>query len=160
MYLSPRYKSKQSVLELATYLHAVFTTNTFTSKSEYRCYFQLSVNSLVSDYHRKPREATTRAAFLLPLCPPCTSRKIWDCRSSEIVFNAIQEVKSCLQTVIFTNLFFLFWWAGGGNPKQHVVCDMLQEVIGSSCYWLHSYHNHATKELLQGWMCTQQKILG
>ena len=26
-------------------------TNTFTSKGEYRCYFQLRVNSLVSNYH-------------------------------------------------------------------------------------------------------------
>ena len=26
-------------------------TNTFTSKGEYRCYFQLRVNSLVPDYH-------------------------------------------------------------------------------------------------------------
>ena len=37
---------------LLTHLHPkVNITNTFTSKGEYRCYFQLRVNSLVPDYH-------------------------------------------------------------------------------------------------------------
>ena len=38
---------------LLTHLHPkVNITNTFTSKGQYRCYFQLRVNSLVPDYHR------------------------------------------------------------------------------------------------------------
>ena len=37
---------------LLTHLHPkVNITNTFTSKGEHRCYFQLRVNSLVPDYH-------------------------------------------------------------------------------------------------------------